>query len=488
MAYKTTVGLSCANRQAALDEMWTQLAAMGWTLVDGNFTALTMAYTAVSVADDTFTTAGTVPANSTPCQITSTGAVPTGLAINTLYYIVNRTDTTFKLSATYNGAAINITAQGTGNHTVKEAFRVYKSNGENSDRIYEYMKFIYHASATQILLNGGYKYDTATHVLSVGMSILTQSLLTTAETGFYLWLYGSKNLCCFMTKVSSTYTKVSFGHFNKSYNTLLTSLTADATAGSAVTITVTSTAGFEAGYSYQIIGAAMEGRDVVVVTSITNSTQMVITTLPRNFATGSQIGISVSYFLMNNPGSATWYNSCPWNVAGLTDVGSASYGNVTNLFSETAIDPDYRTNKYLLVPMTCIWFYNNASTNISAGVYNDEHILFSPTVGLTAEDTFAIGKLDSGTSSGTNNTTSVFYDTSKSWTINAYANKVLIITFGTGIGQIKKIASNTATTLTLANGWIFTATPNATSQYIICDEGYRYMGTTIPYLACREGY
>ena len=34
MAYSYTVNLSCANRAAALTEIWTRMAAMGWTLHD----------------------------------------------------------------------------------------------------------------------------------------------------------------------------------------------------------------------------------------------------------------------------------------------------------------------------------------------------------------------------------------------------------------------------------------------------------------------
>ena len=34
MAYKTTVSLGCANRAAALTELWSKIEAMGWTVHD----------------------------------------------------------------------------------------------------------------------------------------------------------------------------------------------------------------------------------------------------------------------------------------------------------------------------------------------------------------------------------------------------------------------------------------------------------------------
>jgi hypothetical protein len=53
---------------------------------------------------------------------------------------------------------------------------------------------------------------------------------------------------------------------------------------------------------------------------------------------------------------------------------------------------------------------------------------------------------DSGTSSGSNTSTTL-NDTSKSWTVDAYADHNVAITGGTGSGQVRTISSNTATEL-----------------------------------------
>lgn len=71
---------------------------------------------------------------------------------------------------------------------------------------------------------------------------------------------------------------------------------------------------------------------------------------------------------------------------------------------------------------------------------------------------------DSGTATGTQTSTTL-QDTTKSWTVNGYANYTVQITGGTGIGQWRRIASNTATTLAVGTAW--TTTPNATSTYSI---------------------
>ncbi len=56
-------------------------------------------------------------------------------------------------------------------------------------------------------------------------------------------------------------------------------------------------------------------------------------------------------------------------------------------------------------------------------------------------------------------------DTAKSWPDNAFADLIVEITGGTGVGQIRKIASNTATRITVTPDWV--TVPDATSTYRI---------------------
>lgn len=485
MAYKTTVSKYCANRQAALTEIFTQLESMGWTLVDGNFTSKVIAYTGVDVTNNLFTSVGHGLVNGTPCQITSTGTIPGGLAIVTQYYVVNQAADTFKLATTYNGTAIDITSQGTGNHTISESWRIYKSNGENSDKIYEYIR-VYYLVANTIYFYAAYYYNIATKAL-VGNSYSTAfGKITTSETGFYIWIHGNKNLVAITSKISATYTRALFGHFPKIMgDTTITTLTNSITVGSGVTITVASTSGFDITTTYQIIGASGEGRDSITISSITNSTQMVVTSVPRSYGSGAFIGAYPSTFGMLYDANNNFCVTCPINVIGIVD--SANYTSGLIAFKPiNYCSPDFRSKKYILQPLMISYMYDGGSAIFSYGApYCDEFILMSPTVGLTSEDTFAVNTLVTGTSTGSN-TSSILNDTSKTWTVNAYANKVVIITAGIGVGQIKKIASNTETSLTLDGDWTFEVIPTITSVYSICDEGYRYLLPDL-YLALREG-
>jgi hypothetical protein len=485
MAYKTSVSKYCANRQAALTEIFTQLESMGWTLVDGNFTSKVIAYTGVDVTNDLFTSVGHGLANGTPCQITSTGTMPGGLAIVTQYYVVNQTADTFKLATTYNGTAINITSQGTGNHTISESWRIYKSNGENSDKIYEYVKISY-LTANIIYVLTAYYYNIATKTIVGNIYSITPNI-TTSETGFYIFVHGNKNLVAVTSKISATYTRALFGHFPKIMgDTTVTTLTNSIAVGSGVTITVASTSGFDITTTYQIIGASGEGRDPITISSITNSTQMVVTSVPRSYGSGALIGAYPSTFGALNTNTINFYWTSPISITGIADCANYTYGSIY-LKDLTSIAPDFRSKKYILQPLMFQYVYDGLSGSTSYGApYCDEFILQSPTVGLTSEDTFAVNTLVTGTSTGSN-TSSILNDTSKTWTVNAYTNKVVIITAGIGVGQIKKIASNTATSLTLDDNWTFEVIPTVTSIYSICDEGYRYLMPNM-YIAAREGY
>lgn len=108
--------------------------------------------------------------------------------------------------------------------------------------------------------------------------------------------------------------------------------------------------------------------------------------------------------------------------------------------------PDYRAEqKYILQP---VFFAEGVTGAFGIVGYLDENYLSAPNSGMTAEDVLGVGQQDSGTSSGANDATH-FNDTTKSWGINAWAGKVLVITAGTGAGQTRVIASNSATQIVI---------------------------------------
>ena len=71
----------------------------------------------ITIATPGVVTVNSAPANNDLVIFSTNGALPTGLVAGTSYYVINRTSTTFQVSATYGGAAIATTGTQTGTQT-----------------------------------------------------------------------------------------------------------------------------------------------------------------------------------------------------------------------------------------------------------------------------------------------------------------------------------------------------------------------------------
>lgn len=122
-----------------------------------------------------------------------------------------------------------------------------------------------------------------------------------------------------------------------------------------------------------------------------------------------------------------------------------------------------------------LWFFNGGTAAVGFSVYDratnawtTKSVTNLPgawgTTGQLVSTESLAGTFETGTSTGSNTTTTL-NNTGKSWPVNAYTNYQVRITGGTGIGQIRTIASNTATALTVSAAW--TVTPDATSVYAV---------------------
>lgn len=108
-----------ASRYRALAKLCIPLAATfgtsGTSLVTATLDNATEIWTSV--------THGLV--NGDIVQLTNSGgALPSGFAAATVYYVIDATTTTFRLSLTRGGASVNGTTNGTGTHTVHNKFQL----------------------------------------------------------------------------------------------------------------------------------------------------------------------------------------------------------------------------------------------------------------------------------------------------------------------------------------------------------------------------
>lgn len=120
---------------------------------------------------------------------------------------------------------------------------------------------------------------------------------------------------------------------------------------------------------------------------------------------------------------------------------------------------DYATNTWTTL----------SQTGLPATIGTDGKLISTPSIVDGAFKSFAVGTATAGGASTIDNS-------SKAWATNQWANLQIRITAGTGAGQIRTIASNTATSITVSAAW--TTQPDATSQYSIegNDNFVYYMG------------
>jgi len=359
-------------------------------------------------------------------------------------------------------------------------YKVYKSNGELGDRIYEYIKIDWN-TADEIYFYAYCWWDATAH--SGNCAANEYYNISTSESGFKGWIYGSKNLVAIMTKIGSSYYRVVFGHFDTKFLTVETDLIADATSGNDVTIEVSDTTGFKAGSYYQIFGSQGEGRDKVQVESVTDGTHLVITNLPRDYKVGAKIGQVPSTFVVSD--GRYFYLTCPFYASGTNTSNIDTYFDLgydmNMLIYEDFINPSLRDNFYYLQPLLGEEHYRSGSiTGLAFTCYNQNYILQAPNG--TYEDVFYVGVQDSGVAESGTDTTLV--DNDKNWTSDSLIGKVIVITGGAGAGQIRKITDNDATSVTV-DSW--ETNPDNTSQYVIADEAYRCLNNNTPYIVAREG-
>lgn len=131
-----------------------------------------------------------------------------------------------------------------------------------------------------------------------------------------------------------------------------------------------------------------------------------------------------------------------------------------------------------------LWFFNAGTTAVGFSVYDRatnawtaKSVAGLPTAWATFGQLNSTGSIEgvfeTGTSTG-GNTPTTLNKTGATWPVNAYANAQVRIVSGTGAGQVRTIASNTVTALTVSAAW--TTTPDATSAFSIeGNDDYLYL-------------
>lgn len=357
-------------------------------------------------------------------------------------------------------------------------YYVFSSDGESGNFMTGYLKMTWNNTTDRIETDHYIHWDNSTHSGTTRIYASTHhDLVVDDDASFELWIYGNKDQVIFLTLISGSYDEIGFHHVLPFYKTEGT-LTSTVSSGSSVVLTVGSgeTSGFVVGREYRVVGSGSgEGSEKVQVTSInTGSNQITVDSLTRGLSAGSMIGVYPFRWCLRG---GEYFSSITSTYSGTGNISVSTAQTITYLIDENVRDPSGFSDLYDLAPFL-FWDSGDAARGYSNA--NFAQVTPDP----TSENTISVGDLDSGTA--TSGTSTTLTDTGQSWATDEYQNKCLIITGGTGAGQIRNISSNTSTTLTVPT---FDTTPDGTSEYVICEKGYRhfYFSTLVSFAVLEVG-
>lgn len=353
--------------------------------------------------------------------------------------------------------------------------KVYKTNGSASNYPYIYLKITKGTNRVTMCL---YLYwNASTHTGSVKAYSHSYYDYCSYNSSYKMAMVGNSD-CVALVNYTDTYGVVA-GFCDNLFYSEITTTTSGISTGNNVNIPIGSSYNFDVAQKVQIVGIDYEGRDLLTISSVPDSTHIIVDNLPRDYASGAFLGVSPC------PAGSTTYSSnnkfyllCHNSEVG-TSTGSY-HATLTPPITYSYLDPDNLSGLYGLTMLCAV-----VEPSHGALGWLDLGGLLKHSPAVTVGDVFAVisdgNYAEQGTVTSSTNTTLV--NSSKNWGINSLAGKYVVVVDLAAVGESRKILSNTADTLTVV-AW--DTNPSVDSIYRICDKVYRYWNAYMTYLQDRE--
>lgn len=358
-------------------------------------------------------------------------------------------------------------------------YKVLRSNGESGTKQWLYIKVGW--SGTVVTIDAYGYWNNTTHTTTAPALSVHGSIAANQN----LWMFGNKDFVAIALDTNGTISQTCiFGHVVTLPGSAVNTTTTGAiSAGSSVAIPVSSVSGFSAGARYQIFDPTTGYKQTFLCTAVGSTTITAETISSVGYATGSVVGTHPAPVFV---GASTFL------IASSLNHHRAGYSSTTGTISITATTT---SAEYLAVTLPYIGsvvkraFYPPVMTETGSsltsyhylGTMDDGNGLFYVCPVITAgnaNDSYTAASLDAiymglnetGSTTGSNTVTTM-HDTSKSWSVDQWAGKVLIMTSGPEIGQIRKITSNDSDSITVSPA--FSVIP-VSGSYVVADRAYRH--------------
>ena len=362
-------------------------------------------------------------------------------------------------------------------------YTVMRSDGENPDGKYMYVQITNNTATTSFWL----VWSNTTH-----SGVGSVNIATTAPTAsLKMFAYANKDgFAAFQTTGTTLLTPHGILKAVPPAGSFTTTITAALGTGASKQIFVADSSQFKVGAAYGIVDIASGKRQSFICTGVSASNWIVADSIDTTIAADALIGVNVypvvilatagSCVVMNVQNPATAGGALGTNALGRLGRFMNAFGDVGGAaqmmdYLESGAGKVPGANKRLISAelfecyTTAPAFYNKIgdASLFKVAPYATSS-LFCVGYELNDFDVQAVNQQDSGTSTGSNSSTTL-NDTTKTWTTDQWAGKVLVLTSGLGGGQTAKIISNSATQLVTSTMDVI---PSADS-YLIADEAYR---------------
>lgn len=373
-------------------------------------------------------------------------------------------------------------------------YKILRSNGESGTKPWLYIKIGWSAASVSIDAYG--YWNSTTHTTTAPVFSLHGSFYINCN----LWMFGNKDFVALVQDTGGVIgSNCIWGHVSTLPATAVnTTTTAAISTGTSVSIAVSSVAGIVSGARYQLFDPTTGYKQTFLCTDVGGSTITADSITSVGYASGSIVGTHpfpafMGAYTVLAAGSLNHHRS-PYNsTAGTLAINTTAN---TQSLEYMAAELPYigAVSKRAFFPPLIIEIGDAASSYHNLGSMDDGNGYFYVGARIStsyANDSYTPANFDAiymgsnatGSSTG-GNTTTVMHDTSKAWTTDQWSGKTLVMTSGTEIGQIRKIVSNTATSVTVSPD--FSVIP-ISGSYVIADRAYRYFSFSLCAFMFREG-